>query len=195
MKADVPKSGEAGKLEIVATSDEMTATKLALRSSKAYIFGVGIFLYVWYLSINLAGQTAVAFRLVGHPAMERTDLLTSLSVFAFPLLGCAVFLGTIFQWVRSMMSGSEVLRCNRDFVEISTMRMGRVRRRIHFAISQVREFEFAREATKRKGHGMLRFKALGKPVTCFKGVKAAEARTILLEMSRFGVDVVGDPQR
>ncbi len=95
--------------KIVTAREERTAQKEASRKRKVYLFGVSFFLYLWFLGINVIGQAVVALRHAGHSAVARLDVVTSLSFYAFPLLGCLVFLWIVVQVTKPVAAGGQVL--------------------------------------------------------------------------------------
>jgi hypothetical protein len=109
MKADARKNRDQRQAERVGAGGELSSRKVASRHRTAYLFGVGFFLYLWFLGINFMGQVVVALRPAGHRAIERTDLLTSLSFYAFPLLGCLVFLWIVIQGTKPIFATRETL--------------------------------------------------------------------------------------
>jgi hypothetical protein len=106
------KKGQQCQAEISPTGNERTTRKVAARNRTAYLFGVGFFLYLWFLGINLIGQAVVALRPAGHRAIEKTDLVTSLSFYAFPLLGCLVFLWIVLQGTKPISDARHALECS-----------------------------------------------------------------------------------
>jgi hypothetical protein len=103
------KKGQQRQVKTSPTGDERTTRKVAARNRTAYLFGVGFFLYLWFLGINFIGQVIVALQPAGHRAIERTDLVTSLSYYAFPLLGCLVFLWVVVQGTKPVFAARDVL--------------------------------------------------------------------------------------
>ena len=109
MKRRRRKNGEQGRVGVSPTGEEKIAKKMAARNRTAYLFGVGFFLYLWFLSVNLIGQAVVALRPAGHRAITRFDLFTSLSFYAFPLLGCVIFLWIVVQGTKPIFASREVV--------------------------------------------------------------------------------------
>jgi hypothetical protein len=121
------------------------------------------------------------------PAPSLFSPLASLSIW------CIVMGQILFDSLRGLLGGRQVLRCTRGRMEIIDIDFGRVWRRRFFARTKVREIVFGAAGFTLGSRRGLSFLTAGKRVRLFPGLKAPEAERVLNEMKRLGFEVVRDP--
>ncbi len=182
MAATAPDSVEVvatGGFRIEIRPDELTVTPdgtaFAAKPEKS-AFGVVL---VWLVCICIGGD--FLFKIVPEIAEGHYSSLLVL----LALVACSVF-WLYFGW-------DDKLHCTRESLEVINISRGKVRRARAFQKTDVMQIQFGAVSFSKYGaiNGLI-FKAAGRKVKIFSGLKSPEAQKILDELHRLGYDVLRD---
>jgi hypothetical protein len=188
----------SGNVRVETLPDQITVTMPAERSAREFIVCGFLFIVVLVVFDDsifhyLAGAGVIPVALAARIGPWIKPVPSLFSPFASLAIWCIVMGQILFDSLRGLLGGRQVLRCTRTRIEIVDIDFGRVWRRRFFSRSKIDEIVFGAPGFRLGSRRGMSFVAAGDRVRVLPGLKAPEAQRVLKEMKRLGFDVVSDP--
>jgi hypothetical protein len=189
----------SGNVRIEALPDRLTVTMPAERTTREFIVCGFLFIVVLVIFDDsifhyLAGAGLIPAALAGRIGHWIKPAPSLFSPFASLAIWCIVMGQILFDSLRGLLGGRQVLRLSRGRLEIVDVDFGRVWRRRFYARNKVEEIVFGAAGFALGSRRGLSFITAGKRVRVFPGLRAPEAQRILTDLKRLGFNVVRDPK-